>query len=212
MLSWPTYTALPLMFLLNNKKMHLWVTFNYITYVFCCGIRCPTSDIKDISVNFNKVEVHWIFCIYSSATVQNWGWSYIFIRFARKWGLDKMANKTDNTLYSIYSLTASWNWCFLSLSITMTWWRSHYPAECSLMFSQLWRGLMWAFSYIQLPLEEAATWGNWAVEWVRKSNCWNDRKAIQFNFAFGFAKQVHRQHLKHMLKYMYTCRLDKIIT
>lgn len=120
------------------------------------------------------------------------GWTYIFVGFAWKTVLDKMANKTYNTLYQICSLTASWNWRFLSLSVTMTWWRSHYPAECSLMFSQLWRGLMWAFAYIQLPLEEAATWGNWAAEWERKSNCWNDRKAIQFNFAVDFAKLVHK--------------------
>lgn len=125
-------------------------------------------------------------------------------------GLDKMANKTDNTLYWIYNLTTFWNWHFLSLSVTMTWWRSHYPAECSLMFSQLWRGLMWAFSYIQLPLEEAATWGNWTAEWVRKSNCWNDRKAIQFNFAVAFVKQVHNQHFIHTVKIL--SRLVKITT
>lgn len=153
--------------------------------------------------------MHWIFLIFSTATVQKRGWAYIFIGFAWKRGLDKMANKTDNTPYWICNLTASWNWRFLSLSVTMTWWRSHYPAECSLMFSRLWRGLMWAFSYIQLPLEEAATWGNWAAEWVRKSNCRNDRKAIQFNFAVDLTKLEHNQHLIQRVNIL--CRQDDFI-
>lgn len=34
--------------------MQLQVTFDYI---YCCAIRCPTSDIKDVSVNFINAPV-----------------------------------------------------------------------------------------------------------------------------------------------------------
>lgn len=162
------------------------VTFNYITSVLLLWHQMSNIWYQGHSTEFQWSQSALNVSHFRTDTVQNWGWAYIFIGFAWKRGLDKMANKTDNTLYWIYNLTVSWH--FLSLSVTMTWWRSHYPAECSRMFSQLWRGLMWAFSYIQLPLEEEATWGNWAAEWVRKSNCWNDRKAIQFNFAVCFCQ------------------------
>lgn len=70
-------------------------------------------------------------------------------------GGDLMSRQTKVIIHSVefHILTAAREWHFLSPSVTMTWWRSHYPAERSLMFSQLWRGggLMWAFSYIQLP-------------------------------------------------------------
>lgn len=102
-------------------------------------------------------------------------------------GLHEMANKTDNILYWICNCKASQRWHFPSLSVSRTWWRSHYPADCGPMCSQLWRELMWAFSYIWFPLEETVTRGDWA-ERLSKSNCWNDRKAIHFQLRWP----IHR--------------------
>lgn len=117
-------------------------------------------------------------------------------------GLHEMANKTDNILYWICNCKASRRWHFPSLSVSRTWWRSHYPADCSPMLSQLWRELMWAFSYIWFPLEETVTRGDWAEQpsgWVNQTAEMTG-KQFTSNSAAPFTKQVPPKHLPSTVK------------
>lgn len=115
------------------------ITFNYVTSVLLW--RHQMSNIwcqRHFCWLPIKLKKEWGFFFWSCAKTEA---AYIFTGFVSRRG-DLMSRQTKVIIHSVefHILTAAREWHFLSLSVTVTWWRSHYPAERSLMFSQLWRG------------------------------------------------------------------------